>query len=71
MVYEAVKFRHLFLDLIEATAEITITEGQVVVKFQKRAHNPLLIAAGFDKTDLVIPWLGGKRLCLVFGGSFC
>ncbi len=36
MVYEAVKFRHLFLDLIEATAEITITEGQVVVKFQKR-----------------------------------
>jgi transposase-like protein len=65
--YEAVKSRHLFLDLIDATAEVTITEGQVVVKFQKRAHNPLLIAAGFDKTDLVIPWLGGKRLRLVFG----
>jgi transposase len=65
--YEAVKSRHLFLDLIDATAEITITEGQVVVKFQKRAHDPLLIAAGFDKTDVVIPWLGGKRLRLVFG----
>jgi hypothetical protein len=38
-----------------------------VVKFQKRAHNPLLIAAGFDRTDVVIPWLGGRRLRLVFG----
>ena len=65
--YEAVKSRHLFQDLIDATADITITENQVVVKFQKRAHNPLLIAAGFDKTDVVIPWLGGKRLRLVFG----
>jgi hypothetical protein len=65
--YEAAKSRHLFMDLIDATADITITEGQVVVKFQKRAHNPLLVAAGFDKTDVVIPWLGRKRLRLVFG----
>jgi len=65
--YETVKSRHLFLDLIDAAADITITEAQVVVKFQKRAHNPLLIAAGFDKTNVVIPWLGGKRLRLVFG----
>src|SRR5436305_7930453 len=64
--YETVKSRHLFLDLINATAEITITAGQVVVKFQKRAHNPLLIAAGFDRTDLGIPWLGGKRSRLLF-----
>ena len=53
--------------MIDATAEVAITEAQVVVKFQKRAHNPLLIAAGFDKMNLVIPWLGGKRLRLVFG----
>jgi hypothetical protein len=65
--YEAVKSRHLFLDLIDATADITITEGQIVVRYQKRAHNPLLIAGGFDQTDVVIPWLGGKRLRLVFG----
>jgi hypothetical protein len=60
--YEAVKSRHLFRDLIDATADIAITETQVVVKFQKRAHNPLLIAAGFDRTDVVIPWLGGEAL---------
>ena len=65
--YESAKSRHLFRDFIDATAGITITEGEVVVKFQKRAHNPLLIAAGFDRTDVLIPWLGGKRLRLVFG----
>jgi len=65
--YESAKSRHLFRDFIDATAGITITEGEVVVKFQKRAHNPLLLAAGFDQTDSVVPWLGKKRLRLVFG----
>jgi hypothetical protein len=65
--YESAKSRHLFRDFIDATAEITITEEEVVVKFQKRAHNPLLIAAGFDKTMVKIPWLRGTRLRLVFG----
>ena len=31
------------------------------------ASNPLLIAAGFDKTDIRIPWLGNKRLQFLFG----
>ena len=48
-------------------AGVTITESDVVVRFQKRAHNPLLVAAGFDTTDVAIPWLGGKRLRLTFG----
>jgi hypothetical protein len=65
--YEAAKSRHLFRDLIDASAEIAITEGEIVVRYQKRAHNPLLIAAGFDRTDDVVPWLGRKRLRLVFG----
>src|SRR5581483_9356143 len=38
--YEAAKSRHLFRELIDATADITIEEARVVVKFQKRAHNP-------------------------------
>jgi hypothetical protein len=65
--YESAKSRHLFRDFIDASAGVTITEGEVVVTFQKRAHNPLLVAAGFDKTDGVVPWLGNKRLQLVLG----
>lgn len=65
--YETAKSRHLFRDLVDATAQVTITDKEIEVRFQKRAHNPLLLAAGFDKTDLPIPWLGGKRLHLIFG----
>jgi Transposase DDE domain len=65
--YEVAESRHVFRDLVNATAGITIGASEVVVRYQKRAHNPLLTAAGFDKTDVAIPWLGGKRLRLVFG----
>src|SRR4051794_18436282 len=65
--YEVAKSRHLFRDFIDATASIRLTEGEVVVRFQRRAHNPLLIAAGFDRTDTVIPWLGQKRLRIELG----
>lgn len=65
--YETAKSRHLFRDLVDATAQVTITDKEIEVRFQKRAHNPLLLAAGFDNTNLPIPWLDGKRLRLVFG----
>ena len=65
--YETAKSRHLFRDLVDATAQVTITDQEIEVRFQKRAHNPLLLAAGFGKTDVPIPWLGGKRLHLCFG----
>jgi len=65
--YETAKSRHLFRDFVDATAAVSLTEREIVVRFQKRAHNPLLLAAGFDRTDVPVPWLGRKRLQLVFG----
>ncbi len=65
--YEHTESRHLFRDFVDAAAKVRITESEIVVRYQKRAHNPLLVAAGFDRTDMVIPWLGRKRLQLVFG----
>ena len=65
--YENAKSRHIFRDFIDATAKVTIGKKRIMVRFQKRAHNPYLIAADFDKVDLPLPWLGGKRLQLTFG----
>jgi hypothetical protein len=65
--YETAKSRHLFRDFVNATAAVTITNRDIRVRFQRRAHNPLLIAAGFDRTDTVIPWLNKKRLQFIFG----
>jgi hypothetical protein len=65
--YEQAKSRHVFRDFIEASAQIEITENTLRVRFQKRAHNPLLLAAGFAETNCPIPWLDGKHLHLQFG----
>ena len=65
--YQKAKSRHIFRDFVDATAKVIITEKEILVRFQKRTHNPLLIAAGFDKIDVPIPWLGGKRLQLIIG----
>jgi hypothetical protein len=65
--YEVAKSRHLFRDFIDASAEVTIDNRTIDVRFQRRAHNPLLIAAGFDQTKVAVPWLGRKQLRLVLG----
>ena len=65
--YRQARSRHLFRDFVDATALVTIGKSDIEVHFQKRAHNPLLLAAGFDRMNQRIAWLGGKRLHLVFG----
>ncbi len=65
--YQTATSRHLFRDFVDATAQIVIQEKEISVHFQKRAHNPLLLAAGINNTDVPIPWFGGKRLQLHFG----
>lgn len=65
--YDSAKSRHLFRDLIDATATIAISERDITVRFQKRAHNPFLIAAGLNSIHVTVPWLGRKRLVLRFG----
>jgi len=65
--YQTATSRHLFRDFVDATAQIVIQEKEIAVHFQKRAHNPLLLAAGINNTDVPIPWFGGKRLHLHFG----
>lgn len=65
--YETAKSRHIFRDFVEASATVIISEKDITVRFQKRAHNPLLISAGFGDTDIRVPWLGRKRLMMTFG----
>ena len=65
--YERARSRHIFRDLVEATATVSIGPQEITVRYQKRAHNPLLIAAGFNKIDTAVSWLDHKKLRFVFG----
>jgi hypothetical protein len=64
--YEHAKSRHIFRDLIDATADLVIDERCIHVQFQKRAHNPLLMAAKFNDLECHVPWLG-KRIRIGLG----
>jgi hypothetical protein len=65
--YQTAKFSRIFRDFISATAHIAIDESRITVRFQKRAHNPMLINAGFGEEEVRIPWLHNKRLCFLLG----
>lgn len=65
--YAAAKSRRIFRDFIDAAAVVTVERAAITVRFQKRAHNPYLLEAGFDRKQTRVPWLGNRRLDLVFG----
>lgn len=65
--YTTADSSHLFRDFIEAQALVTITGTTVEVAFGKRAHSPLLLAAGFQNTEVAVPWWGGRKLKVSFG----
>ncbi len=65
--YATAESRHIFRDFVNASARVTISEDSVYVQFGKRAHNPLLLAAGLAQTDIAVPWWHGRRLRLSFG----
>jgi len=65
--YEHAKARHIFRDFIEASATVEIRANEIHVRLQKRAHNPMLIAAGLDAGATRVPWLANKTLKVVLG----
>ena len=65
--YQKAKSRHIFRDFIDATATLIISGKDISVRFQKRAHNPMLLDAGFQDLAVSIPWLKGRRLHFAIG----
>jgi len=64
--YESAQSRQLFRHFLNTPAEVEITDKRVEVTLPKRAHNPLLLAAGFAQGSTPIPWWDGRRLALRF-----
>lgn len=65
--YATAESGHIFRDLVEASARVSISNEAVHVHFGKRAHNPLLLGAHLAQTDVPVPWWGGRHLRLSFG----
>ena len=52
---------------MDGHATVDIAAQQITVRFQKRAPNPLLLHADFDKKSVQVPGMENRPLQLVFG----
>jgi hypothetical protein len=58
--------KRLFRNLLDLSARVDIEPARVVATFDKRAHNPYLVASGLADTPTPMPWFGNKDLVLQF-----
>ena len=64
--YATARARTLFRKFAQASARVDIGLDRIEVRFGRRAHNPLLVAAGFADGAVPIPWLENRLLRLAF-----
>jgi hypothetical protein len=64
--YERAQAKKIFRNMLDVSASIVVTHDEVVVKLDKRAHNPYLVASGIADIPTRMPWFGNKHLSIQF-----
>jgi hypothetical protein len=62
--YADAQARQIFRDLIETPADVTVEDKQIVVRFHRRAHLPIILASGLLDQTVTVPWWRGRTLRL-------
>ncbi len=60
--YGDAQARQIFRDLIDMPATIAVSDEEVVVRFHRRAHLPIVMASGLLNSPVSVPWWGGRPL---------
>jgi hypothetical protein len=58
--------KQLFRRFVETAGLVEVEEGRVVVRFDRRSHNPILREAALDRQPRPIPWLGNRLISFVY-----
>lgn len=56
----------IFRHFIRGKGDIRVTDDEIVVRFPKRAHNPVLRSVDWSKLPDRVSWLGNRRLRFVW-----
>lgn len=48
--------RQIFRDLVDTPADVSVTQDEVLVRFHRRAHLPIIIASGILDKPVKVPW---------------
>ena len=63
--YERSQAKKIFRNLLDVSATVVVTEETVIVKLDKRAHNPYLVS-GLAERPTPMSWFGDKKLVIEF-----
>ena len=64
--YRRATAKTLFRKLFDVSGQVNIMDSMITVELVRRAHNPLLVAAGFSDRPITVPWLENKLLNIRF-----
>ena len=64
--YAKAQAKTIYRNLLDVSARVKITDEQVIVTLDKRAHNPYLVASGLADHPTLMPWFGNKLLKIRF-----
>ena len=65
--FEQAHPKQLYRRFINTLGEVEIGPETITVRYPKRAHNPLLVEAGFAWERVRVPWLHDRVLRFEFG----
>jgi transposase-like protein len=57
--------RQIFRDLIDMPADILVDNGELQVRFHRRAHLPIVLASDLIDNPIHVPWWNNARLRIV------
>ena len=58
--------KQVYRKFVETGGKLEIQSDRIVVRFDKRSHNPILREAQLDKECPPIPWLGNRSVAFVY-----
>lgn len=64
--YNRSQAKKIFRNLLDVSATVVVEEHRVIVKLDKRAHNPYLVASGLTNSPTPMPWFAGKDMVIEF-----
>ncbi len=65
--FEQAQPKQLYRRFINTLGKVEVAAETITVRYPKRAHNPLLVEAGFARERVRVPWLHDRVLRFEFG----
>jgi hypothetical protein len=64
--FEKAKPKQLYRKFVETGGLVEVQADRILVRLDKRSHNPILREATLDRPSLAIPWLADKRVAFEY-----